>query len=200
MVRALKLLALVLILCLSYQASAEIYQGIKPYSTLGEIKAKFPNATFSKITLASANKYDVTYSVTGTGIKGEIFIRFHDLRSFWKEQSDKAWFGATKEMYSRLAQLSGDSMGVTWVRWVPDKPFPVERLIEEHGNPDKSGFADEDDSPFKKWTSKGIYARLSEDSKEVFEIDFTFTEKELLTDQKERFGVSTDTLGKKSKK
>ena len=188
------------ILYLYSQACAEIYQGIKPYSTLGEIKASFPNATFSKITPALSQKYDVTYSVTGTGINGEIFIRFHDLRPFWKEQSDEASDEATQEMYSRLAQLSDDSISVTWVRWVPDEPFPVERLIEKHGNPDKSGLADEDDAPFKKWTSKGIYAHLSEDSKEVLEIDFTFTEKELLAAQKERFGFSTDTPAKKSKK
>ena len=195
----LSLLA-VFILCVSTQAFAEIYQGIKPYSTLGEIKAKFSNATFSKITPASAQKYDVIYSVTGTGIDGEIFIKFHDLRPFWKEQSDQASDAATRELYSNLAQLSDDSISVTWVRWVSDRPFPVERLIEKYGTPDKSGFADEDDAPFKKWTSKGIYARLSEDGKEVLEIEFTFTEKEISTAQKERFGASSDTPAKKSKK
>jgi len=193
-------LLLVLVLCLSSQALAEIYQGIKPYSTLGEIKAKFPNATFSKITPSSAQKYDVMYSVTGTGVDGDIVIKFYDLRSFWKEQSDEANDQTTKEMYSRLAQLSDDSVSVTWVRWVPDTPFSVERLIEKHGNPDKSGFADEDDSPFKKWTSKGIYAHLSADGKEVLQMDFAFTEKELLTAQKERSGASTDTPVKKGKK
>jgi hypothetical protein len=200
MVMLFSRILLVLIFSLSSQAFAEIYQDIKPYSTLGEIKTKFPNATFSKITPASAQKYDAMYSVTGTGINGEIFVKFHDLRSFWKEQSDAASDEATQELYSRLAQLSDDSISVTWVRWVPGTSFPVERLIEKHGTPDKSGFADEDDAPFKKWTSKGIYAHLSEDGEEVLEIDFTFTEKEILRAQKEKFGTSTHTPVKKVKK
>ncbi len=200
MVKLFSKILLILIFSLPSQAFAEIYQDIKPFSTLGEIKTRFPNATFSKITPDAAQKYDVMYSVTGTGINGEIFIKFHDLRSFWKEQSDAASDDATQELYSRLAQLSDDSISVTWVRWVPDTPFPVERLIEKHGNPEKSGFADEDDAPFIKWTSKGIYARLSEDGKEVLEVDFTFTEKEILRAQKEKFGAYTDTSVKKGKK
>jgi hypothetical protein len=200
MVKLFSKILLVLIFSLSSQAFAEIYQDIKPYSTLGEVKTKFPNATFSKITPASAQKYDIMYSVTGTSINGEMFIKFHDLRPFWKEQSDAADDEATQELYSRLARLSDDTIRVTWVIWIPDKPFPVERLIEKHGTAEKSGFNVEDDAPYIKWTSKGIYARLSEDGKEVLEIDFTFTEKELSTALKERFGTSSDTPAKKSNK
>jgi len=49
------------------------------------------------------------------------------------------------------------------VRWVLIHRFLSKDLIEKHSNPDKSGFADEDDAPFKKnGHQKGFYAHLSE--------------------------------------
>jgi hypothetical protein len=167
---------------------AETYQGIKPLSTLADVKAKYPNATFRQNKPAWAQEDDIMYSITGVGISGEIIIKFVDLRPTWTKRSeDERVNKKIRELYAELA--AGDvneSLCVDWVRWVPDSPFPIGRLIAKYGKPEKSGFADDDFSPYTAWSSKGVYAHLSDDGKRVIFVDFTFTEKEIQADGKKK--------------
>lgn len=74
------------------------------------------------------------------------------------------------------------------VRWLPDSPFPVSRLIKKYGKPEKSDFAEENYKPYKEWKSKGIRASLSDDEKKVILIDFYTTAKEFYVACKEKYG------------
>lgn len=67
-------------------AYAEIYQDIRPFDTLGDLKAKFPHAEFEKKYPAWAKDTDAMYSITGAGLSGTITVKFDDIRPFNKKR------------------------------------------------------------------------------------------------------------------
>jgi hypothetical protein len=164
---------------LCVQAYAELYQGIGPLDTLADLKKKYPNATFVKMNPAWAQEHDVMYQIKGSGISGTIIVKFYDGRPNWRARSQEATDEKQKALYQRLANAPDDDVMVEWVRWLSSVPFPVERLITKYGKPDKSGFTDDDYQPYKEWTQKGIFVRLSDDGKMVLAVDFTHTKKEV---------------------
>src|SRR3989337_1644867 len=80
----------ILLLLIPSSGSAEIYQGILPKDTLGDVKARFPHAQFTKITPAWAQPKDFLYSITGEGLSGTIIVKFDDGRPFWLIMLDTA--------------------------------------------------------------------------------------------------------------
>jgi len=170
---------LVALTLLGVEAYAELYQGIGPLDTLGDLKKKFPNATFTKINPAWAQEHDVMYKIKGSGISGTIIVKFYDSRPDYLRKSQEADSEEHRTYFAKLATEQDDTVMVDWVRWLPDIPFPVERIITKYGKPDKSGFTDDDYQPYKEWTQKGVFVRLSDDGKKVFAIDFTHTKKEV---------------------
>lgn len=186
-------------------ASAEIYRGIIPYSTLGDVKKLFPGATYNEMHPAWAQETDKMYIISGAGIQGQIIIKFNDFRSLYEKNAEEGT--DAQEFWKKLAnELEEDALVVSWVRWVPDVPFPVDRLITKYGKPEKSDFSPEDFKPFKLWTSRGINASLSDDGKKVVTIEFMFTQKEMNDAWNATFGVKSaesppkETAGKKGKK
>jgi len=172
-------MALIGVALLSVQAYAELYQGIGPLDTLADIKKKYPNATFTKKAPAWAQETDVMYEIKGRGISGTIIVKFYDGRPNWRVRAQEATDEKQKALYQRLTNSPDDEVIADWVRWLPDIPFPVERMITKYGKPDKSGFTDDDYQPYKEWTQKGVFVRLSDDGKKVLVIDFTHTKKEI---------------------
>ena len=160
------------------ESSAEIYLGIRPLMTFGEVKQLFPGATYEMMFPAWAKKEDVMYSVTGAGISGQIIVKFSDGRPHSEMMMEKATDNATKDFYKRLTEQSDEeALVVSSVRWIPVTPFPLERLITKYGNPDKSDFSSKDFQPYKSWR-RGIDAFLSDNGKNVEMMEFYFTEKE----------------------
>jgi hypothetical protein len=172
-------MVLIAVASLGVEAYAELYQGIGPLDTLADLKKKYPNATFTKTNPAWAKETDVMYRITGQGISGTIIVKFYDSRPYYLKIFQEADSQERRSYFAKLATQEDDTVMVDWVRWLPDTPFPVERLITKHGKPDTSGFADDDYHPYKEWTRKGIYVRLTDDGKKVFAIDFTPTKKEV---------------------
>jgi hypothetical protein len=172
--------AVCLLVCFAVaKSSGEIYRGIAPLKTLGEVNKMFPGATFKKLNPAWAKEDDAMYSVTGAGIEGIIIIMFHDTRprdwEIMKQETDNT----LKRIFKEYSERSDDdSLLVSWVRWVPDVPFPAERMITKYGKPEKSDFSSVDFKPFKQWESRGIYAHLSDDGKNVVMITYNPTKKE----------------------
>lgn len=168
---------------------AEIYQGIRPESTLGDIKRLFPNANFSKVKAAWVTEEDGFYSMTGEGLSGKIYLAFSDRRPFQREriaafaqrlaeaqqdpQTDKTpdTIKAITDMsrsYEKWAAEPDDvALVITWVRWVPPAPIPLARYITKYGPPTKSGFADDDMRPYSSWPAKGVHLNHSDDGKLV---------------------------------
>lgn len=170
-----------LLVCLVVsRSSAEVYMGIGPLSTLRNVKKIFPRATYKLENPARAKKEDVMYSLTGPGISGQIIIMFKDKRPHSEMLIEKAKDNVFKDFFKRQAEISDEeALYVMNVRWIPDTPFPLERLIKKYGNPDRSDFRPEDYQPYKYW-ERGVQAFLSEDGKNVVMIEYSFTEKEYM--------------------
>lgn len=186
------------------QAHSEIYQGIQYLDTLGDIKAKFPNAIIENLNPAWATEYDALYSVRGTGLTGSIIIKFTDTRPYWRNEWDKIPPEKVDETdrgqsitFKFMNESDEEALTVEWVRWVPEQYIPLERYISKYGKPDKSGYSDDDMKPYKEWTSKGILVILSDDGKYVGRVDFAFTVAERRQAWKEKHGYIPDKLKEK---
>lgn len=79
---------------------------------------------------------------------------------------------------------------VSWVRWIPDAPFPVARLVTKYGKPEVSDFSKDNFKPFKEWKKRGVQAFLDDEGKNVVRIDFDFTKKEQDEAFKRKFPLS----------
>lgn len=189
----------ILILLFCSLSHAEIYQGIKPDATLGDIRKIFPNANISKVKAAWVTDADGFYSMNGAGLSGQIFLAFSDPRPSYREriggyarrleelqqgpQTDKTpetvkaitdWNKLHKQW---AAESDDDALVISWVRWVPPAPIPFARFITKYGPPMKSGFADTDMRPYSEWPNKGVRLTLHDDGKLVVSAEFVPTAK-----------------------
>ena len=177
------------------ESSAEIYLGITPFKTLGDVQNMFPGAEFTKLNPAWAKEDDAMYSVTGEGIEGKIIIMFHDTRPLNRDYMKQATDNTMKRFFKEYSERPDeDSLLVSWVRWVPDVAFPVERLITKYGKPEKSDISTVNFKPYKLWMSKGIYAHLSDDGGKVVMITYNPTKKELKKADDARIKIEVEKL------
>lgn len=183
-------------------SAAELYMGIGPLDELADLKRKFPAATYNREHPAWAQEHDVMYTITGEGISGTIIINFFDTRPMWRKRLEEEQDEKRKKFLRGLVEKADDSISVSWVRWIPDVPFPVTRLVTKYGKPEITDFSKEDYQPYKEWKKRGIQAYLTDDGKKVLRIDFAFTKKEEDEAWKQRYGVlvTEDTKGKKKRK
>lgn len=181
------------------QAQAETYKGISPLDSLSDLKAKFPGATFKREHPAWAQENDVMYSITGEGMSGTIVVNFYDDRPYWRQLLSEEQDETKKEALRSLANTPDDEITVSTVRWVPDYPFPVSRLITKYGKPDRSDFSEDNYQAYKEWTSRRMRAYLTDDAKNVMRIDFGFTDKERQDAWKKKFGFVPNSLSKEKK-
>lgn len=169
--------------------AGETYRGIG-LDSLADLKAKFPGAQFRRMNPAWAQPSDVMYSITGAGMSGTIVVTFDDPRPLWRERAEKESDDEHKKLLRQLADESDDeAITVRWVRWIPQNPIPLARLIVKYGAPERSGFSDEDLEPYRTWAKKGVTAYLSDDEKHIIRIDFTFTLEELIAGYGKRWGL-----------
>jgi hypothetical protein len=169
-------LALLAISIASTNCLAETYKDIGPLDTYGDVIERFPKANFSKISAAWLKKTDALYKIDGEGMSGRIVVKFSDFRPTYLEYAEKNPNSPEAELYKTYANHSDEqALVVEWVRWAPDGPTPLTRLISKYGKPEKSGFSDEDLQPYKRWEAKGLSAYLSDDEKQVLRIDYDFT-------------------------
>jgi hypothetical protein len=161
-------------------ANAEIYKNINPLDTLADVKSKFPNAIYEKVPAAWVTEMDSFYKITGQGLSGRIMIKFNDYRPVYKKMADDNPNSESFESMQNLANQSDeDALSVDWVRWIPEPPIPLERFMLKYGKPDKSGFDDDNMDPYKSWESRGIMVYLTNDGKDVYKVDFSFTNNEM---------------------
>jgi hypothetical protein len=183
---------------------AEIYQGIKPESTLGDIKKIFPNANFQKVKAVWVTEADGFYSMTGQGLIGTIYLAFHDGRTHFRARAADLELQASElaqgpqtdtttdktqslrsvsKLFTNWATKSeDDALTIKWVRWAPATPIPLTRYITKYGSPSKSGFTEDDMRPYNSWPTKGVLLYLSDDAKNVVVAEFAFTASEEKTE------------------
>lgn len=168
---------------------AEMYQGIGPLDSMGDVKAKFPNAKFVKENLAWATETDAVYRVSGQGLVGDLLINFYDPRPNYKRYALETSDPDEKEAHKKFAdQTDNEALSVQWVRWIPDLPIPLDRVISKYGKPDKKDFSPEL-VPMRLWTKKAMIAALADDEKKVIFIQFGFTRDDLRKAWMEKQGV-----------
>lgn len=161
---------------LSFSSNAEIYLGIGPLDTLGNVQKKFPRANITKLVVAWSQPHEALYEMKGSGISGTVVFLFNDFRSGWKDLAEKS---PEIELYETMSQQSdAEALVIYWVRWIPDKFIPLQRLVSKYGRPEKSAFSDENYEPYRGWEKKGVTAYLSDDEKFVKRIDFSYTRDE----------------------
>jgi hypothetical protein len=160
-------------------ASSEIYQGIGPLDTLKDLKQKFPTAEFERLSPAWAQDADVLYRITGKGVPGRIVVTFYDNRPEWREQLKKESDPGLRKILEEGVSLDDDSIQVEWVRWIPDEPLPLQRLVAKYGPPSEKGFGEDDFRPYRAWSDRGILANLTDDEKHVDMMEFSFTRADL---------------------
>lgn len=159
--------------------SGETYKGIGALDKLKDIKNRFPNAKVEKLSPGWLKSDEAIYRFTGEGMAGSIIVKFYDYRDFWKNEAETVVDPEVANNLRKLAQRTDDeALTISWVRWVPDKPIPLERLISKYGKPEESGYSEEDYQPLRNWIEKGLTTYLSDDEKFVYRIDFNFTKKE----------------------
>lgn len=181
-------------------ARAEIYMDIKPFDNLGAVKKRLPYANVEKISPGWATASEALYQFSGKGMSGVLVIKFDDSRLNFKEIAESQPTSPdAQKLYEAVAQQSDEeAMTVAWVRWVPEKLIPLDRLISKFGKPNKRAFSDSDYEPYRAW-DRGIEAFLTDNEKFVTRIDFSFTRDEYRKAFNEKFPSLAKPKGKKSR-
>lgn len=179
-------------------AQAEVFQGINHGYSLAKIKETFPMAEIKPVAAAWVTKEDGFYKLSGNGFPGVLYLAFSDYRPTFKVLQIKAEAEEAasaspagdeplSKMWKRLAERStDDALTISWLRWVPASPIPMQRYISKYGKPEKTGFGDSDMRPYASWSKKNIHANLSDDEKFVKSVEFGFTKQEKIAACHER--------------
>jgi hypothetical protein len=176
-------------------ASAEVYGNIGYLDTLGDVRAKYPNANFQKIRPAWAQEDDALYQITGVGLSGTIVVKFFDSRPMNRKLWENATDESMKEAFRQFSVgLEDNMLGVQWVRWVPASPIPLARFVSKYGAFQKAGFREDDLTPYRYWMTKGLSVFLSDDEKNVRSVEYEFTNADKRRAFQEKFGSVPDWL------
>jgi hypothetical protein len=158
----------VVALCASSSfALGEILHGVYPLETFGEIRAKYPNGAFKRVYAAWVKPSQAFYSMEGSGFPGKLMLLFDDERPGSKERYTTAkceadvvrddtqaflcvWYKASME------RKDDDALSISWVRWVPETPIPIERYKAKYGEPTKIDYSSIDMKPYAYWGAAEI--------------------------------------------
>ena len=169
-------------------ARSEVFFDITWLMTLGEIKKRYPNATFARVRPAWEQPDEAFYLLTGNGLPGKVYILFDDPRPGAKEQLAKVSPQAapdSKEVWERIRDRTDDDALMTnWVRWIPPRTIPISRYQSKYGPATCS--LDANMSPICNWAKYSLQAQMSEDNKSVEFVTSGFTADE----KKEALGLS----------
>jgi hypothetical protein len=188
-------MAMIGALCATFAhlASSEVLQGVLPLSSFGKIKKDFPNGRFERVKAAWVKEDEAFYSMTGDGFPGRLYLAFDDSRPYWrqfvKDAPPESPEASASEVESNAQfrqwaqglanQPDDDALTISWVRWVPSTPIPMERVKGKYGEPTKCDFDPADFSPFCSWEARSLSAQTTDDRKSVVFFTARFTRGEL---------------------
>jgi hypothetical protein len=185
---ALRVAAVAMALAISQLAAAEELHGVQATDKLGEIRAKFPNAVFTRVKAAWVTSEEDFFSMTGKGFPGTLYLAFTDsrpkARKRLSEEPETAEDDKSKQTMRALLQKwanesDDDALMVKWIRWVPPEPIPMQRYKAKYGEPTTCDFGISDMQPYCEWKSNALVASLSDDQKYVLRVESDFTKAEL---------------------
>jgi hypothetical protein len=169
-------------------AQAEELHGVRAADILGDVKKKFPNATFTRIKAAWVTSDSDFFSMSGNGFPGTLYLAFSDERPRYKKEfqetkepaDDNKSAKFDRELLWKWANEGDDeALIVKWVRWAPPDPIPLQRYKSKYGEPTKCDFSDEDMRPYCQWSRHALLAKLTDDQKQVVYVESDFTREEL---------------------
>ena len=152
----------------------------------------YPNTIFDFVKAGWVQEKQTFMKLHGTGLPGETYLAFSYNDSLFTNRvleidqevaatpdADHTEILKIRDNFQKILDRSLDEkMTLDWVRWAPVAKIPLERLKSRYGKPEKCDFSLEYHTPFCEWTSKGVNAILTDDKKQVFAIEYNFTEKE----------------------
>ena len=169
-------LLILLYLCFSSFAYAEIYKDFQPFQTLKKAKENYPNGKFEEVKAAWVTGDDAFYKLSGVGIVGDIFLAFKKHDSYWQKELDQSeseldklqllenrWERALKMpqieskiefQRGKLAMPVDEKYQLSWVRWAPSEKIPLERLESRYGKVEEFGFSEDNFTPYCEWPLK----------------------------------------------
>jgi hypothetical protein len=185
------------------KAGAEILHGVVPYDSLGEIKKKFPNGKFVRVPAAWVAEGQDFWSMTGSGFSGILYFAFTDYRPLnrkaARDQCNPVQMQLAENVCQMIQKIAGqsdeDGLIVSWVRWVPPSPLPMDRYRLKYGEPTKFGLDENTMEPNATWEKAALTAQISDDKKSVFFVTTSFTKQELSVEMKRKFGHSPEVSG-----
>ena len=191
-------LFLLLWACLAVGASsaahAEILQNVYPYNTLGDIRARYPQAEFKRVAAAWVTEDQAFYSMQGAGFVGTLYLAFSDQRPQWKRRAT-ATVGVDFNALSLEDQVArnnawkpdDEALVIAWVRWIPPKPIPLSRLKARYGNPSKCDFDNSDFTPLCHWPARALVVQTTDDHQMATLLETGFTEDERRAELRKMF-------------
>lgn len=190
---ALLVMAVALSAGFTQPVSCEVLQGVEPLSSLGEIKRSFPNALFQRSRAAWVKEDQAFFSMTGQGFPGKLYLAFDDPRPYWQgllkdmppdppslpPSAAEINNEFRQQLREKANRAEDEALQISWVRWVPPAPIPMERVRAKFGDPSKCDFDETDFTPECKWESRALSAQMSDDRKavEFFTTHFTKSER-----------------------
>lgn len=197
----LSLLLAALFGLVSQPVAAEVIHEVRPFDRLGEIKERYPNATFVKVNAAWVTPDQAFIKMTGQGFPGTLYIAFTDSRPTNKKfvidncNPPTANNEAMCELNRGWAvESDNQALSTNWVRWVPDNPIPLQRYISKYGEPTKIDFENDTLVPYALWEKNALTGVLSDDKKMVNMVSSYFTKAELREAWQRRAGFIPDYL------
>jgi len=188
-----KILITIYLLATSFIAHAEIYKDFTPNLSLEQIKSNYPNAVLQDIKAAWVKEDEALLKLSGGGISGAIMLKLstmdklaNSLMGYLQSELEMAKNDEEKAKAQEniifwknyIALPKEKKLTLDWVRWIPESPFPFERIQGKYGKPDSCEYSDEDYAPFCNWKKKGVLVNLTDDRKRVTSVEYTFTKEE----------------------
>lgn len=170
----------------------ETYLNFGPGDTIQDAKRKYPNAQFNGVEVGWATKSDKFIRMSGAGIEGDVYLKFSASDEFMQiakrdyleklevaRESERAKLQSMVDYYANeLAKPDEERMSIDWIRWVPEKKLPIERVVGRYGKAVKCDYGESNFEPYCTWGDRGITVSLSDDKKWVTMIDFKITMKD----------------------
>lgn len=181
------------LLFICFSVKAEVYKDFVPYTSVAQMKARYPNAKLEIVKAAWVRENDRFFKITGEGLAGTTFVatsklsdeyyrqKIERLKAYIVEhpEEDTTFYQNSIAFSEKTLVLPDDERyTIDWLRWVPDVPIPLERVKAKFGEPSKYDFSESDFQPYAEWSTKGLHVNLSDDKKMVYSIEYTFTDEE----------------------
>lgn len=172
------------LLALTSLAHAEVFYEIQFNDTLGNIKQKYPNASYEKLKPAWLKPDEAFIQISGVGMQNELKVHFWDFRPMFRELLNSPENKDNQGFKEASNETDDKALVVSWVRVVYKNPVPIDVFKRKYGK--SSCKIDDDFNEVCEFPDRSISANLTKDGKFVHFADTSFTKKEKISSFRSR--------------